>query len=63
MKRDQEHGKCERCGCTFDTADGYASIDYAQVAADLPLANSEEFHIDLCNLCECAFNGWLDSGI
>jgi len=63
MKRNQKHGKCERCGCTFNTADGYAYINYAHVAADLPLAENEEFTFGLCSLCERAFNDWLDRGL
>ena len=63
MKRNQKHGKCERCGCTFDTADGYAYINYAHVAADLPLVENEEFTLGLCGPCGRAFNDWLDSGL
>lgn len=49
MKRNQKHGTCERCGCTFDTADGYAYIDYAHVAADIPLANHDKFTFVFCS--------------
>lgn len=63
MKRNQKHAKCERCGCSFDTADGYAYIDYPHVAPNLPLADSDEFYFGLCSLCERAFKDWLDEGI
>jgi len=62
MKRNQMEGRCERCGCTFDTADSYAYISYAAVASDLPDTDSEEFHFGLCGLCERRFNEWLDRG-
>lgn len=63
MKRNQKHGRCERCGCIFDTADGYAYMNYAHVAANLPLAHNEEFYFGLCCVCEEDFNNWLDKGL
>jgi len=62
MIRNQMHGHCERCGCRFDTADGYAYINYSDIAPDLPQAESDEFYFGLCGLCEREFNEWLDRG-
>lgn len=35
---------------------GTAYLDYADVAPDLPLADSEEFQFGLYSICERAFN-------
>jgi hypothetical protein len=63
MRRNQKFGKCERCGFKFDTADGYAYIDYARVGADVASPVHDEYCFGLCSQCESEFNDWLDRGV
>jgi hypothetical protein len=62
MTQNKMEARCERCGCTFDTADSYAYVNYASVASDHPSTDSSEFNFGLCGLCEIDFNKWLDRG-
>jgi len=53
MKRNQK----------FETATGYAFIDYSYVASIDPPSEHGARHFGLCGRSEGALNGWLDQGV